>query len=96
LATSANLRSAIEVGLNFQALTFAFSTFSLHEDNEYSFLQVTCDHLSKELRRFIMERDASAMINIHHELFSPMMPIKEIHFDWAPSLDSKTYNSFLE
>jgi hypothetical protein len=77
LATSANLRSAIEVGLNFQALTFAFSTFSLHEENEYSFLQVTCDHLSKELRRFIMERDASAMINIHRELFSPMMPIRK-------------------
>ncbi len=93
LATSANLRSAIEVGLNYQALTFAFSTFSLHEDQGYAFLQVSCDHLSNPLRQFVMERDASAMINIHRELFSPTMPIKEIHFDWGPSLEPDIYHN---
>ena len=95
LATSATLRSAIEVGLNYLALTFAFSNITLQEDDSNAYLQVEAEHLEEASQRFVVERDTSAIVNIHRELFSPIMPITEVQFRWDKALDDRCYQASL-
>ena len=95
LATSATLRSAIEVGLNYLELTFAFSKITLLEDDSHAYLQVEAQHLPEATQRFVVERDISAISNIHRELFSPIMPINEVHFRWDKALNNPFYDQVL-
>ena len=95
IATSPTLRSAIEVGLNYLELTFAFSKIRLQESNESAMLVVDADHLPEHLMRFVIERDLAAIMNIHRELFSPIMPISELHLKWPNQYDSGAYEQFL-
>jgi len=95
LATSATLRSAIEVGLNYLELTFAFCKITLQEDDSQAYLQVEAQHLPEASQRFVVERDISAIINIHRELFSPIMPISEVHLRWDKVLPNSFYEQVL-
>ncbi len=95
LATSANLRSALEVGLNYLELTFSFCSITLHEEGNLAYLQVEARHLPDASQRFVVERDLSAAINIHRELFSPIMPIDDVHFRWDKALPDSFYEQVL-
>jgi AraC-like DNA-binding protein len=81
-ASSPTLRAATEIGLRFLSLTFAFSHIHLKEEGEWVYLYVDGDHLPEKLRRFVVERDGSAIVNIHKELFSHDIPVTEMSFTW--------------
>ena len=85
-ASSPTLRAATEVGLRFLSLTFAFSHIHLKEEGELVYLYVDGEHLPEKLQRFVVERDGSAIVNIHKELFSHDIPVSEMNFKWpAPN-----------
>jgi len=81
-ASSPTLRAATEIGLRFLSLTFAFSHIHLKEEGELVYLYVDSDHLPEKLQRFVVERDGSAIVNIHKELFSHDIPVSEMNFTW--------------
>ena len=90
-ASSPTLRAATEVGLRFLSLTFAFSHIHLKEEGELVYLYVDGDHLPEKLQRFVVERDGSAIVNIHKELFSHDIPVSEMNFKWPAPENVEEY-----
>jgi AraC-like DNA-binding protein len=84
LISSPTLRSAIEVGLRFVDLTFAFSRITTRDqDDEFQFVFDTPD-IPAALQRFAVERDAAAIRVIQRELVSAPVPILRASFTFPP------------
>ena len=80
LISSPTLRSAIDVGLRYLDLTFAFSRITTREqDNEFQFVFDTPD-IAAPLQRFAVERDAAAIRVIQRELLSAPVSIRRASF----------------
>ena len=92
-ASSPTLRAATEVGLRFLSLTFAFSHIHIKEEGDLVYLYVEADHIPEKLQRFVVERDGSAIVNIHKELFSHDIPVSEMNFQWSAPKDLAEYES---
>lgn len=93
VSTSPNVRSAVELGLNFLPLTFAFSHFRMIEDDQLGYMIVDAMHVDKKLRRFVVERDMTAMLCMHQEIFGQVMPLEGIDFQWNKSDNPNLYAS---
>lgn len=76
VVSSRNIRSAIDVGLQYFNLTFAFSRFVVSDTaNETQVLLVTDDDVPQHLAAFIVERDMAALITVARDLYDlqPML-----------------------
>lgn len=82
LSTSPNVRAAVEVGLNYLPLTFAFSQFRMLEKGELGYMIVDAGQVSEKVRRFVVERDMTAMLYMHREIFGQVMPLEGLEFQW--------------
>lgn len=92
-ASSPTLRAATEVGLRFLSLTFAFCHIHIKEEGELVYLYVEADDVPEKMRRFVVERDGSAIVNIHKELFSHDIPVSEMNFQWQAPDNLAEYES---
>ncbi len=91
ISTSPNVRSAIEVGLSYLPLTFAFSQFRMQEEGDLGYMVVDADHIPEKLRRFVIERDMTAMLCMHREIFGQTMPLEGLELQWASSENKELY-----
>lgn len=91
VSTSPNVRSAIEVGLSYLPLTFAFSQFRMSEDDNLGYMVVDADHIDEKVRRFVVERDMTAMICMHREIFGQVMPLEGLEFQWQAPVNRERY-----
>ncbi len=75
LISSPTLRSAIDVGLRYLDLTFAFTRIEMHEsDGEMRFV-VDAPDVPSRLRRFVVEREFAGIQLIMRELLASPIPI---------------------
>lgn len=83
LATCGSVRETVEKGLRYALLTFAFSTMTarLGDDDDYV-LAFEADDVPADVRRFAVERDAAATMQIQRELFpgAGRVPLREVRF----------------
>lgn len=93
LSTSPNVRAAIEIGLNYLPLTFAFSQFKMTEVGELGYMSVEATQVAPKIRRFVVERDMVAMLSMHQEIFGLTIPLEGIEFQWPASSDANIYTS---
>jgi AraC-like DNA-binding protein len=91
ISTSPTVRSAIEVGLNYLPLTFAFSQFRMTEEQALGYMVVDADHIPEKVRRFVVERDMTAMLCMHREIFGQQMPLEGLEFQWKNSTRTNVY-----
>jgi AraC-like DNA-binding protein len=98
LINCATMLEVVTVALRFAPLTFAFTTWSarLSESGDYV-LTFHADHLPSEIRRFAVERDVAASIQLQRELFpnSQGLPLRSVHFDFPPH-SSPTYSNYFQ
>lgn len=73
LVSSANVREAIKFALDYFGLTFAFTQFVLCEQQGETRIYVEDEGIPKELRRFIIERDAAALLSVQRDLMPERM-----------------------
>ena len=80
LLSSRTLRSAVEVGMRYLDLTFAFARFRA-ESVRHELRMVLDDvAIPEECRQFLVERDAAAAVALHRELFLDPIPLRRVGF----------------
>ncbi|MEU4414770.1 AraC family transcriptional regulator [Nocardia salmonicida] len=86
LISSPTPRSAIDVGLRYLDLTFAFCRIRAREDGTAMRLILDAPGIPLPLTRFVVERDAAAIQTIVRELSIPSM-FDRVEFAFPPPVD---------
>lgn len=68
LLSSQTFRQAAELGLRYLDLTFAFNRITLREDAIQAHLELDGSHLPDQVRDFLLQRDAVAVMVIQRQL----------------------------
>ncbi|MFF0814069.1 AraC family transcriptional regulator ligand-binding domain-containing protein [Rhodococcus sp. NPDC003318] len=92
LTASATVRDTVERGLHYAMLTFAFTTMTARIDpGDRYVLALHADDVPEDIRRFVVERDLTAVVQIQRELFPgpEQVPLLEIRL--AGSDDDDVY-----
>lgn len=88
LVNCASVLEMVRTGLRYIPLTFAFSTMSarLSDAGHYVFAFDT-DHVPDDIRRFTVERDAAASIQLQRELLpnTAPLPLRAVNFAFPHS-----------
>jgi AraC-like DNA-binding protein len=80
LLASRTFGSALEVGIRYLDLTFAFVRFRAERSHDELVLVLDDDAVPADCRRFLLERDAAAAVAIHRELFQQPVPLRRVGF----------------
>lgn len=96
MASSPNLRAALETTLQHFTLTFALSRFHVNEGEDVTEITLTADHLPKEIRAFVLERDIAAMIRVQRDLLPGAGIIRGVAFPFPHRGNSARYRTLLE
>lgn len=89
LAASASVRDTVHRGLYYAMLTFAFSTMTARIDDDRYVLAFEADDMPEGIRRFVIERDLTAVMQIQRDTFPDFdaVPLREVRFAFpAPSV----------
>lgn len=78
LLSSPTLRSAVELGLRYIDLTFAFCRLRAEPDDGDLRLIIDGSDLPPDMRRFMIEREAAAIMTIQRELFAQELPLQRV------------------
>ncbi|MBZ4019800.1 AraC family transcriptional regulator [Streptomyces purpurogeneiscleroticus] len=86
LAACSSVRETIRYGLRYALLTFAFSTITarIREPGQYV-LAMDSDDVPEDIRRFVVERDVAATVQIQREVFPGpnRVPLREVRLPFA-------------
>lgn len=80
LITSPTFRQAVELGLRYLDLTFAFARVELKESDGTAAIVLSVDHLPPVVRSFVAERDSAAIQVLQRELFGVSLPLRAMEF----------------
>ena len=84
LLSSPTFRQAIDLGLRYLDLTFAFCQFSLEENAQQVSLSVDDSTLPAAVHDYLLARDVSAVMVIQQELFATRIPLAELRLNLPP------------
>ena len=84
MISSPSWRSAIDIGLRYLDLTFAFTRIAARDRGEEFHLVLDTPDIPLALQRFVVERDSAAIRTIQHELFAAPIPIREMSYAFPP------------
>lgn len=87
LISSPTFRSAIDIGLRYVDLTFAFCRIEASRQVDRMQLVLDTPDIPAALRRFVIERDAAAIRTMQRDLFAAPIPIREVRFAFSPPAD---------
>ncbi len=76
MLSSPTLRSAVELGLRYVELTFAFCRLQAEPVGSDLRLTIDASDLPPDMRRFMIEREAAAIMTIQRELFAQELPLQ--------------------
>ena len=93
LITSPTFRQAVELGLRYLDLTFAFAKVELKLANGTASMVLSVDHLPPAVRAFVAERDCSAIQVLQRELFGVSLPLRSVEFAFAPNAPLSQYEA---
>ncbi len=99
LAASASVRDTVHRGLYYAMLTFAFSrmTARINEHDQYV-LAFEADDMPEDIRRFVIERDLTAVTQIQRDIFPNLdaVPLREIRFTFEPAAEATAADVYRE
>jgi AraC-like DNA-binding protein len=92
MISSPTWRSAIDIGLRFLDLTFAFTRIVARDRGERFHLVLDTPDIPLALRRFVTERDSAAIQTIQQELFASPVHIRDVSYTFpAPASGIQRY-----
>lgn len=94
LSSCPTVGSAIEVGLRYVDLTFAFTTMSLVTAGEHIRLLIDPSQLPADVRQFFVEREAASVINLGRQVTSNPVPLGRVHFAHSAPESLEVYRAF--
>lgn len=100
MVSSQTLRDALDVGLKYIRLTFAFCHFELQDKGDHTHIIMgnpdLPDNLPDKVRQFVVERDSSAVIILQRDIFDMPGLLEKMRFSFANPGHSETYESFYQ
>ncbi|MBD2836522.1 AraC family transcriptional regulator [Pseudomonas sp. JM0905a] len=84
LLSSATYRSAVQLGLRYLDLTYAFHSMYLEERGDEAWLTLEEQSSPEDLRSFLLERDVSGAFSVHRDLANAEMPVLRARFRIPP------------
>jgi AraC-like DNA-binding protein len=94
LVSSPTLHDAMEIGLKYIQLTYAFSRFRLQEQGDHTRILISNDDIPDPLRQFVVERDTACFVTLQRELFSQVSPLDSLSFSFQSPADIGPYEAF--
>ncbi|MBS9536112.1 AraC family transcriptional regulator [Mycobacterium sp. M1] len=94
LASCPTVRSAIEVGLRYVDLTFAFTRMSLITDDDGVRLLLDPSDLPVGVRRFFVERETASIAHLGRQVTSNVAPLGRAHFAFPEPESLEPYRVF--
>lgn len=94
---SASARETVERGLHFALLTFAFTTMTARIDADDRYvLALEADDVPEDVRRFLVERDTAAVLQIHRDIFPgpDQVPLREIRLATDAPASTEVFDDF--
>lgn len=82
LLSSPTLRSAIDIGLRYLDLTYAFCRIHSEVRGDELWLILDDRDIPSDIRRFMVERDSAAIMTIQRELFAQAIPVKAVGYSF--------------
>ena len=95
MASSPNVRGALELALRYFDLTFAFTTFRTSETADETIVTIDDDGLPEDVRRFIVERDCAALVCVQRDLAPHNPSATAVYFAFTAPTDINRYQSML-
>lgn len=95
MASSRNVRSALELALRYFNLTFAFTSFRVSETKDETIVTVDDGGLPEDIRRFIVERDCAAVVCVQRDLAPGTPSASAVHFAFTAPADMNHYQALL-
>ncbi|HEX4855503.1 MAG TPA: AraC family transcriptional regulator, partial [Limnobacter sp.] len=93
LTSSPTFQQAVELGLRYLDLTFAFSRIELKVVDGIASIQFDVNHLPPAVRPFVLERDSAALRVLQQELFGAALPLLGMEFSFTPTAPLEEYKS---
>lgn len=94
LSSCATVRSAVEVGLRYVDLTFAFTQMSVVTVGDHVHLRLDPSALPLGVRRFFVEREAASIANLGRQVTSKSAPLGQVHFAFPAPPTLEPYRVF--
>ncbi|MCO5104921.1 MAG: AraC family transcriptional regulator [Burkholderiaceae bacterium] len=94
MVSSPNARSALDVTLRYFQLTFAFTRLHVEDHGDQTHITLDASSLPEDVRAFIVERDAAALVTIQRDLFASRPVLQGIRFTRRAPDDPQAYASF--
>jgi len=92
MISSPTWRSAIDIGLRYLDLTFAFTRIAARDRGAEFHLVLDAPDIPLALRRFVTERDSAAIQTIQHELFASPIHLRDVTYTFpAPASGAARY-----
>ena len=83
MISSPTWRSALDIGLRYLDLTFAFTRIRVCDGGTEFHLVLDTPDIPLALQRFVVERDSAAIQTIQHELSASPIDVREIRYNFA-------------
>jgi AraC-like DNA-binding protein len=91
LISSATARKAVELGLRYLDLTFAFTRIRLEEAGAEARMVVDGHEITPDVRAFLVERDLAAAVTALREVANPAPPLLRVAFAHGAPRDDAAY-----
>jgi hypothetical protein len=92
MISSPTWRGAIDIGLKYLDLTFAFTRIQPRDRGTEFHLVLDTPDIPLALQRFVVERDSAAIQTIQHEVFASPIQFREVSYTFpAPASDARHY-----
>lgn len=93
LATSPTPRAMAQIATRYLDLSFAFVRFALGQQAQRPMVEIQTDHLPAPVRRFALERDFAALVNVMEEILPGVPVFDAIDFRGAPPAHADAYTA---
>jgi hypothetical protein len=80
MASSPHARHALDLALKYFQLTFALTDFLAEDIGADTFVTIDASAVPPALRRFVVERDAAAVVTVYRDLFNHVRLLKDMEF----------------
>jgi AraC-like DNA-binding protein len=91
LASSSTCRSALDFAMRHFDLTFALSRFELSDVKSETWITFDESALPDDVRRFVIERDASILVTMRRDLMPEHRSLNSVHFSFPAPQNVERY-----
>lgn len=94
MVSSHTVHDALEVGLKYIRLTFAFCHFELQDKGPHTEVIMDDTSLPATVRRFIVERDSACLVTLQRDMFSAPSLLEGLQFAYPDPGYTEVYEQF--